>query len=280
MILVFGATGKVGRHLVDLLAALRVETRALTRDPARAKFPADVQAVAGDASDDASLARALDGVTHVFFMAPDHLLPEHAHALVAAAPKAGVRHVAMLSSLSVEMEQDNPLAATHREAEEILVGADFEWTLLRGGQFASNTLGWAPSIRNESIVRCLTRNDPVASVDLFDIAAVAAAVLTEDGHRGMTYGLTGGEAITPAQQTEILAGLLGRAIEFLELSYAEAHAIMVPRYADRAEGEAKLQAIRRPDLPWNAARPDVEEVLGRPARSYRDWARDNIEAFR
>ncbi|HEY0941472.1 MAG TPA: NAD(P)H-binding protein [Steroidobacter sp.] len=279
-ILVAGATGKVGRELVKLLLDRGQAVRALTRHPETARLPGGVEVVRGDLDDAEAIERALAGIDRMFFMGPDTSLPAQAANLARAARSSPLRHVVMLSSLAAEMTDSNPLALEHREAERIIEASGFDWTLLRGGAFSSNTLGWAQAIRNEATVRCVLRNIPYAPIDPYDIACVAAEALTATGHIGQTYALTGEESITPEQQTQVLATLLSRPLRFVELSDDEARAAFRRVYANQAEADGKLRALRSPEAPWNFPRPDTRRITGQRSRTYQEWAQRNIDAFR
>jgi uncharacterized protein YbjT (DUF2867 family) len=278
MILVTGATGNVGRQLVRQLLEKNIGVRVLSRDPREGSFPAGVEVIAGDAGQPAALREALSGVDRMFFMSPTRHLIAQAVATAEAARRSGLRHIVMLSSLAVEMPEDNPLTREHAEAERIIQSSACAWTMLRAGVFATNTLPWASSIKSEGTVRNVLTNDSYAPIDPYDIAAVAATTLTEPGHTAKHYGLTGEESITPREQVAVLGELLGREIRYIELSFEEALPIFVRNFP--VDGESTLRSLRLPNLPWAAPRGDVRQVTGKRPRSYRQWAESNLDAFR
>jgi uncharacterized protein YbjT (DUF2867 family) len=279
MVLVCGASGKVGGALVEILHSRGTRFKALSRDPRAARFPPGVETVAGDLGKRDTLSEAFRGVERIFFMGPAAELPRYAANVAAAAQAAGVQQIVMLSSLSVELPQDNPTSVEHFEAEQAIIASGCAWTMLRAGVFASNTLLWADSVRSASEVRCELLDLPYTPIHPGDIAAAAAEALEGAGHAGKAYGLTGDDAITPQDQTRILATLLGRPIRFVQLDEAAAIEIFARFYPTAEKAAELVRLLRLPDLPWNEPRPDTRRLIGRPTRSYREWAATNIALF-
>ncbi|HEY2061254.1 MAG TPA: NAD(P)H-binding protein, partial [Amycolatopsis sp.] len=174
MILVLGATGKVGRSLVPALLEAGAEVRALTRDPSRARIDPRAQVVRGDLDDTASLPVLLDGVERVFVLTSGHGSdgPAQEAALAAAAAKAGVRHLVKLSTTGVHFGQTDPISTGHARAERAIRAAGPAWTILRPGAFMDNRRGWLPSIRATGAVYGPEGDPASALVHGRDIAAV------------------------------------------------------------------------------------------------------------
>ncbi|MCG0069622.1 MULTISPECIES: NAD(P)H-binding protein [Streptomyces] len=277
MILVTGATGNVGRHALEMLLGQGREVRAASRAPERATWPAGVRTVAADLADPASLATALAGVEAVFLFA----VPGSGPDFVAAAEAAGVRRVVLLSSGAVDdeaEEQDGPIAAYHAEIEQALRGSDLEWTFLRPDVFAANTLMWAAQTKAGDVVRGAYADATAAPIHEADIAAVAVAALTEDGHAGEIYRLTGPQSLSHADQAEIIGEVLGRPITYQELPVETVRRAMsahVPGAILDGILKAWADSVGRPAL----VTADVEKITGRTARSYRDWVSDHAAAF-
>ncbi|MBX6766344.1 MAG: NAD(P)H-binding protein, partial [Actinomadura rubrobrunea] len=186
-ILVTGATGHVGRLVVERLVAAGADVRALTRDPSRARFPQDVDIVQGDLTVPASLAGAFDGVDRMY------LFPVAATAreVVAMAEDAGVRRIVTLSSGAVEGGYDTDF---HLPVEQAVEASGLEWTHVRPGEFMLNKLWlWGPSIRDEGVVRTPFPDVTWCPIHERDIADVAAEALLKDGHAGRAYMLNGPE---------------------------------------------------------------------------------------
>jgi uncharacterized protein YbjT (DUF2867 family) len=172
----------------------------MTRRPQATTFPPTVQVVYSDADDPASLDAALAGVDAVFVMSAQPVgsapRPTHDIALAAAAKRAGVCHVVRLSVLDGGAS-DDLIGAWHRQPEAAVTAGGFDWTLLRPGWLASNALRWAPMIRRGATVTILFGAQPVAPIDLADVAAVAAAAFLSDQHRSAACELSGPQVLTP-----------------------------------------------------------------------------------
>ncbi|MFI0469049.1 NAD(P)H-binding protein [Saccharopolyspora sp. 5N102] len=275
-VLVTGATGNVGRRVVDRLLAAGTQVRALTRRPEAAGLPGDVEVLRGDLADSDALAKALAGVDSVFLFP----VPEGIEAFVERAKAAGVRRVVVLSSKAVEFADGNAIGERHRVIEEAVEAGGFEWTFLRPGAFATNTLAWADSIRTEGVVREPFVDAQQTPIHEDDIAAVAATALLEDGHAGAAYALSGPEALTVREQVQAISAAIGREVGLEEQTLEQARAHMVAEGVPEAIVDALLsygaQNVE------NAAPPvrTVEQVTGRPARTFAQWAVDHADDFR
>lgn len=279
MILVTGATGTVGREVLRGLPA-GLPVRVLVREPERVAGAAGtVEVVRGDYDDPQSVARALTGVERLFLVT-SRVGRNDDERILRAARAAGVRHVVKVSAAAVEDDRAHDLITRwQRENERLLRASGMEWTLLRPRSFMSNTLSWAVSIRGDGVVRALYGGSANSCVDPRDIAEVGVRALTEAGHQGRAYTLTGPEALTAAQQTAQLSDLLGRPLRFEDLEPGQARAVLGARHAAPLV-EALLQSAERQREGAKAGvEKTVEEVCGRPARSYRAWAREHLTAF-
>ena len=281
MILVTGATGTIGREVVRLLPA-GPAVRIMARQPARVPRAAKgAQIVHGDFADPASLTAALDNV-HTAFLVTKPDGPDDARFLEPARA-AGVRHIVKLSAAAVADPRADDLITRHqRRNEELLRASGMDWTLLRPRAFMSNTLSWARSIRADQVVRAPYGTSLNACVDPRDVAEAAVRALTGAAgkHAGRAYTLTGPQALSASHQTAQLAELLGQELRFEELSPQQARTALVARYpADIAD--ALLESARRQQSGSKAVvDPTLPGLLGRPARTYRDWAADHLNAFR
>lgn len=206
MILVTGATGNIGRALLKELDECGAgPLRGLTRDSALASFPAGVEVAEGDFTDAASLKSSLAGVRSMFLVSR---LGSDAD-ILDAARRAGVEHVVLVSSITVQTHPHLGPAAENLAVERLLEASGMDWTILRPTQFASNTLLWAAAIRERRPVQVPYADVGLPTIHPADIASVARVALTESGHRGRRYALTGPEHVTARQQVATIAAALG-----------------------------------------------------------------------
>ncbi|MFF3487398.1 NAD(P)H-binding protein [Streptomyces sp. NPDC002701] len=279
MILVTGATGAIGREVVRRLPADRA-VRILARDPSLVTgAPATAEIVAGDYRDPQSLGRAMDGVIRAFLVT-SRIGGDDDARLVRSARAAGVRHLVKLSAAAVrDSGADDLITRWQRGNEDLLRDCGLEWTLVRPRSFMSNTLSWAASLRGKQVVRALYGASPNACVDPRDVAEVVVRVLTEDGHAGRVHTLTGPEPISAVEQTDQLGRLLGRPLRFEEIGPGEARAQLAQRQPPDVV-EALLASAERQRAGAKAqVESTVLELTGRPARPFRTWAGDHLEAF-
>ncbi|MFH9562759.1 NAD(P)H-binding protein [Streptomyces globisporus] len=270
-ILVTGATGTVGRRVVEQLLERGEHVRALTRDPERAEFPAGVEVVGGDLEHPASLAPALRGATglHLITLGGALFAPlETADEILALAEEAGVRRVTVLHGGG-----ETPMETAVR-------ASDFAWTVVMPVEFMGNALEWAPGIRSEGVVREPFVDRLSAMVHESDIGAVAAVALTEDGHGGQEYLVTGPQALTVRDKTTAIGAARGADVELVELT--EEQALETWRGQGMPEDViAFLIDVYRDTPPEGRTVLDtVEKVTGRPARSFAQWAEEHAHAFR
>ena len=282
--LVTGATGRVGRLVVDELLRAGVRVRALTRRPENAALPAGVEVVAGDLTVPATLDAALEGAEAVFLVwtAAAATAPAVV-ARLAAHTSAQPRRVVYLSSPHQTphpfFQQPNALRGLHAEIERLLAASGLGVTVLRPGMFASNARHWwAPQISQGDIVRWPYGEAETAPIDERDIAAVAARALLDGRHAGDDYVLTGPESLSQAAQVRAIGDAIGRRLRFEELlpdEFRRETAGTWPGAAVEMLLGAWQAALGRPAYVTSA----VEEILGSPPRTFYQWAVDNAAAF-
>jgi uncharacterized protein YbjT (DUF2867 family) len=284
MILVTGATGNVGRHLLAQLSELRTagasDVRALVRPgPGKAAhLPDGVEVVTGSLDDPDSLAAALTGVTTVFLVWP-FLTTDGAPAVLEAIGQHAQRLV-YLSSVGVgdPEEQLDPIFRLHAGMEGQIEACGLPRTVLRSDTLASNALGWAEQIRTSGVVRGpLTA--ATAVVDPRDIAAVAAGALTDDAHVGATHRLTGPQVISRPEQVQAIGAAIGQELRFEEVPVQDARAQMLADGRPPALVDALLSAAETRSAS-TLVTSTVADLTGEPPRSFQQWARDHREAFR
>lgn len=278
MIVVTGATGNVGRALVEALAAAGEEVTAVSRRAAQAPLPAGVRHRVGDLARPAELKAVFGGADAVYLLVAgvgEELRPRE---IVDAAAAAGVRRLVLQSSQLVGTRPESESHGPLREFEAAVRGSGLEWTVLRPSGFASNAFLWAEGVRTARAVAAPFADVAMPVVDPADIADVAAAALREDGHHGRTYVVTGPVAVTPREQAEALSRAVEAPVRFVAQSRAEARADLV-RFLPAAAVDGMLAVMGEPSAEEQRVSPDVERVLGRPGRPFSAWAQRNAFAF-
>jgi len=283
MLLVTGATGTTGMEVLRALKARGATARALVRDETKAHQLRDLgfTPVTGDLGDPRTLGPALAGVERAYLVAPaSPMQSELEQTFLETAHEAGVEQIVKLSVLGASAESPQRFARSHGKVEQALKDSGLQWTLLRATGFMQNTLGWGARVQ-DGVFYTPVPDAAFSIVDARDVAEVAALALTEDGHAGRAYGLSGPEAISYRDQARRLFAAAGREIEVAE----------VPVEA------VKRELVRAGVPPWNAeglaellelyasggasmVTSGVADALGRPPRDLDAFARDNAPAFR
>lgn len=273
--LVTGATGNVGRLVV---AGLAGPVRAITRDPAKARFPAGVEVVQADLDDPDGL--PFDGVEKLYLF----VHPPTAQEVVDRAVRAGVRRIVTLSSGAVTHGYDK---THHLPVEQAVEASGVEWTHVRPGEFAVNKIDlWGPSIREDGTIVHPNPDELGQPIHEADIADVALKALREDGHAGRAYTLTGPPPITQRQMAAALGEVLGRTLTFRDVTVEEALAYYVSvgwpeeiaRYVLGLGGYEGGDADAFSDYEF-VVTEDFERLMGRPYRTFAQWARDHRADF-
>ncbi|BDM71232.1 nucleotide-diphosphate-sugar epimerase [Streptomyces nigrescens] len=270
-VLVTGATGTVGRHVVDGLVRAGASVHALTRTPERAGLPAGVTVFRGDLEDPDTLRTALSGVDRLYLFP----VPETAEAVAGMAREAGVRHIVTLSSISAGYNSGDFSGDHHRAVEKAVEASGLEWTHVRPGEFMANVVNWAPAVQDENVVREPFGEAPSVMVHEADIAEVAVEALTGEGHAGAVYSLTGPQVLTKRDQVRTLAEVLDRDIVFEELTPQQAR----QRWLDRGVPAEVADWLTQPPAEHAVVGPTATEVTGRPARTFAQWVADHRADF-
>jgi uncharacterized protein YbjT (DUF2867 family) len=280
MYLITGATGNVGGPLARQLHAQGHAVRALVRDPARAAgLPAGIELATGDLDKPESVAKAVTGVEAIYLMQVG-AGTEQTTTVINAARAAGVQRIVLQSSVGARLVPQGPIQLALAAREQVMRESGLAVTYLRPNGFASNALWWRDGIRAGKVV------DPTGEgrqgvIDPEDIARVAAVALTEDGHAGKGYFLTGPQALTAREQVEIIAEVTGRPIGFEEVTpheFAEA-AIQrgtPPQMARAMESLNELFRASRAGFVTD----DVQNLTGKAPGTFRAWVERNADAFR
>jgi uncharacterized protein YbjT (DUF2867 family) len=272
--------GKVGCEAVRLLARREVPVRVLVRDPEKTKALAEAGAeiAVGDLGAPASLDAAMAGVTGVVLVSA--AVPAQELNVVRSAARAGVGHVVKATS---KASADSPIARRRGQAqiEAGLAASGLPRTLLRSNAYMQNVLALAPAIAATSGFGSSAGPGRIGMVDARDVAAVAAEIAASPApHAGRTYWLTGPELISNYDVAAVLSKLLGRTITYREVSFDEDKSTMIRAGVPEPIAEMNAQAFSLTaggDAEWISE--DVGSLLGRPARSFEQFAADHATAF-
>jgi uncharacterized protein YbjT (DUF2867 family) len=265
-ILVTGATGNIGRRVVDHLIDLGAnDIRALTKNPAKANLPDGVTAVTGYLGDPASLPAALDGVDRLY-LAP---LPSTLDATLELVKRANVDYVVALSG-----------AAHWQEHADAIAASGLVNTQLGPGEFLENFTIWSEQIKATRTVREPYPSVVEAPISMDDIARVVAVLLAkpDEAHYGRMYPITGPQSLTRAQVAEQIGAAIGVTVAFEQCGRAEAEAALAPVMGPNASWylDTLEAAVGDPQ----EANQLVEELTGTPATTVAQWAAQNAGAFR
>ncbi|HWZ86693.1 MAG TPA: SDR family oxidoreductase [Thermoanaerobaculia bacterium] len=286
MILVTGATGQIGRELVRELGSSRARFRALVRSSGKAETvrAAGGEAVVGDFTDPGAVRGALAGIRALFLLTPtipDKVAVESR--IAEEAKKAGVSLIVKLSALGADAPDPPIFGRLHREVELRIEELGIARTFLRPSYFMQNYLLFADTVRAQGAIFAAAGQGRHADIDVRDIAAVAARVLTEEGHEGRTYALTGPEAQSLADAARKIATIAGREVRFVDVPPEDARKTMtnagLSEWMADALNDLYAWYQRGEGTDGSAVTQDVEEVLGRPPRAFEPFVRENVQAF-
>lgn len=280
-ILVTGATGNTGRAIVDALAERGAPVRAMVRTEAdRSKLRAGVEVVVADFEDAAAVAAALDGAERAYLVTPSAERAEEQQKRFAdLAARAGTRHLVVLSQLGAREHSPVRFLQYHAAVEQHVRDIGIGYTFLRPNLYFQGLLTFARSISTEGTFFAPIGDAAVSAVDVRDIAAVAAAALTQAGHEGASYTLTGPEAITHSQIAAALTAALGRTVRFVDVppeTFADSIRGLLPPW--QADGLLEDYAHYRRGEAAQVS-PVVAEITGTAPRSIEQFARDYAAAF-
>ncbi|MCE7011314.1 NAD(P)H-binding protein [Kibdelosporangium philippinense] len=267
--LVTGATGNAGRRVVEHLLRKGQRVGALTRNPGKGSFPEGVEVVAGDLTDPSTLDfRGITGIHLLTIGGDDYATLKTGPDIVTLAEKHGVRKIVTLWN-----GQSGPV-------EEAVEQSSLEWTHIEPTDFMSNALHWAKAIQATGKLEEPFGDSLNAAVHEADVGAVAATVLVEDGHAGKRYSVTGPEPLTPRHKLDQISDAIGRPLEFVELTEAQARA----RWKQAGHAEEMIDIL----VAWQSNPPaaaytvtaTVEDITGQKPKSFRQWAEENVDKFR
>jgi uncharacterized protein YbjT (DUF2867 family) len=280
MILITGASGNVGKEVLKRVVKTGVRVRAAFQSAGKAaSAPSGVEVVIMDYNQPATMKAALQGVERVFLVGPptSDLLAMERKA-VDEIKRSGPKLVVKLSAMGGR-------AATfprqHADSEAYIQSSGLPYTFLRPNGFMQNFVNYnAVTIIEQNAFYGSQGDGKVSHIDLRDIAAVAVKTLTEDGHAGKAYTLTGPQAITNAQIAQILSDDVGREIKFVDMPDDQYQQALLgaglPEWS--ANALVDLQRLYREGTASEVT-GDVEQLLGRKPISFEQFSRDHKTAF-
>ncbi len=283
MILITGATGNVGREVVNLLLASGEKVVAVTRHRATAALPDSVVVVEGDPTHPQTLVSALRGIEAIF-ISPRALGDATAGAattkLLSLAAEQGAQRVVVLSAVTVEDGSGyQRFADAFKAVEDAAHASGLQWTILRCADFASNALVWVPQIRVASMVRGVYGDAATSTIHERDVAAVSALALMDAVHVGRTYVLTGPQSLTQREKVRLIGEAISREVPWVEVAPEQFRQAMLAQglpedVPDRVIGYWS-DRVGQPGL----SSTTVEQMLSRPALTFAQWAVEHATAF-
>lgn len=279
MILITGATGHIGQELIPLLLEAGQPVRILVRDERKvSRLDPCIQRAVSDLNNLDSLIPAMRGVERVFLVTFEKQQDIN---VIEAAKSAGVQRIVKLSTLEAA-EHKIKVGNWHYEREELIRASGLSWTFLRPGMFMSNSIEWwAQSIKGQgSVFFPGGKKGKVAPVDPRDVAKVAASALTEPGHSGQAYELTGSKLFTIGEMVQVISSVLGKPIPYVDIPPIAAKLFMLKSGMDKALVNALMEMLASLRKNEGAIVTDtVQRGTGNSPRTFEAWCSEQIKAF-
>jgi uncharacterized protein YbjT (DUF2867 family) len=279
MNLITGATGHIGKELIPMLSKAAQPSRVLVRDEKKvAHLDAGIERIVGDLNDPKTLIPAMCDVDRIFLVTFETRQDIN---VIEAAKGAGVQQIVKLSTLEAT-EHKIKIGKWHYEREELIRASGLDWTFLRPGMFMSNSIEWwAESIKGQgSVFFPGGEKGRIAPIDPRDIASVAARALSQPGHNGKVYELTGPELFTIGEMVQVISKVLGKPIQYMDIPPIAAKLFMLKTGMDKSLVNALMEMLGSLRRDEGAIVTDtVEQVTGCQPGTFEAWCRQHIEAF-
>ena len=283
MILVTGGTGSIGSELLRLLSQAGIATRALARNPQKGQTLPGVTWVAGDLAKPETLPAVFEGAQKLFLATSYYEdMVDLQHNAIAAARAAGVTHVVKVSAFAASGHSRAPIGRWHYHVEKELQESGMGWTILRPHHFMQNLLAQAEYVAKQGVVYSASGDGKIPYLDPRDIATVAFVTLTQPGHLGKKYVLTGGEAISYREAAEIIGATVGKPVRFVDESPEQARERRVREGLPPAviESALAISAYQRAGGKTVTITSTIADLTGRPPRTVAAFVREHAAAFR
>ncbi|HEY9596519.1 MAG TPA: SDR family oxidoreductase [Cyanophyceae cyanobacterium] len=282
-ILVTGATGNVGSQVVKQLAATGANIRAAVRSTSRVQNLTGVEWVEFDFNKPETVKAAFEGVDKIFLATP--LVPnleEVEATTVEAAKTAGIKHIVKLSVMGADTQPKLLLGQMHREGEKRIEASGISYTFLRPNSFHQNYITYTgETIKNQNIFYLPMGDGKISLIDTRDLGAVAVITLTQSGHEGKAYEITGAEALSNNQIAEIFSKVLDRTINYVDIPEDTARQAM----KDTGMPEKQIDSVlglyaAQKNGEYATISPIVEQITGKKPLLFEQFVRDFIEVFK
>lgn len=283
-IAVFGATGKVGKELVQQLSQTAIPCIAITRNKSKATPMPHVQWMEADMNDKNSLENVLQHAQSIFLASnvnPNFTTEQNN--VIQIAKECGIQHIVKLSSPGADKNSENFIARPNGEVEEFLKASGINYTILHPNTFMQNWLGFfSETIQKERKIYEATGDGKKPFLDTRDIAACALVILTHpEAHQSKTYLLTGGEAVSYGQVAEAISAAIEEPVSYISMSSEEARTrmkgfgmpdMMINTFVAIAEGQRNGKA--------DFVNKQVAALLNRKPISVQQFAKDYVHYFK
>jgi uncharacterized protein YbjT (DUF2867 family) len=284
-ILITGATGNVSRAVLDRLGTAGADLRVLTRDESKAPALRErgVEVAVADFLKPETLGPALEDVSLVFLVTPisREQVAQATNVIQAAKDSGHAPRIVRLSVQQASHEAPMRVSRQHAEIEDALRSSGLPYTLLRPQSFMQNTLMVAHTVAAEGKIYQPFKDGKLGMIDARDVGEVAAKVLTDKGHDGKVYTLTGPAVISLDDVAQSLSEVLGKEVQYVNVPLEPTKAAMLHRGVPEWLADALNEYAQAHSEGYSAfTTDDVEQLTGHPATSYREFARDFEQAFR
>ncbi len=278
MILVTGAKSNVGRELIFQLLGLKQDVRVITQSRSEVAYLSGrAECCVADPEKPETLSGILKGAEKIFLASSNTHQDQN---ILEEAKNSRVGLIVKLSGFEADLRSPSWHGKALREREELVQASGLSWTFLRPALLSDMALIWARSIARDGVIYCPCGGGKVAPVDPYDVAAVAARALTQDGHEGQTYALTGPALLSIEQMAGVFARYLDKPVEFI--AAAESEFIREStQYGMRDESIQKwlevFKSIRQGKCSYLT--DTVERITGHSPRSFGTWCQNHLAAF-
>jgi uncharacterized protein YbjT (DUF2867 family) len=284
MIYVSAGGGYLGPEIVKRLVKAGQSVRCLTATPAEAQAIAspNVEAIVADRTRPDSYARTLEGAAAAMLLTRNALdLVEKEARFCAAASAAGIARIVKLSAFGANVNAEPGAKRVHGQAEQEVMRAGLNWTFLRPQFFMQNMLWFIGEIKTKGSFSLPMKTGRVGMIDYRDLADVAAKCLTESGHEGRAYNLSGPELISCADIAASLSRAIGFPVEFNDIAPEEFTRLLVAMGRPQWHAEEMTASYVGMSRGVSAVlTQDVKNVLGRNATSFEQVAKDYAHLYR